>query len=280
MATQTLKRQLEQIVATYSGTISLRPPVEITNKFYIPLLFDDFAAPDLTITGVAGTTGAATKLTAGAGKFDNVRVGDIIKAVGTGTITAPSTFTRTCNLFQGLPYIVYAHTFNSSTLGVKVGDVVTSTSAGSGAVVDRIDYVNRRIFLTANSTATASETVTFAPPTRVTAVRTSTATSNPNEIDIDGSVTATVSGNATIQIGARDAISAVLRVEPVDNTTGARASYAVGVALLDGKSVIGDASGINGLTLETLSYSSVGSFNYDADGFLVNARLPKPTVAS
>lgn len=279
MVDVSFKRNLLVTQAEFTAPIAPGFLREIGDSFYLPLAFDVFDAPDISVTGCT-LTATQTKIQGTAGAFNSVRVGDIVDSASTGSLTAKATFDITVQTFQGLNYIVYPHTFNSTNLGVKVGDGVSGTGIPSNTTVDKIDYAGRRIFLSANATATAASiTATFAPPVRVTAVRTSTATSNANQIDIDSTV-ATSGSNSTVVIipGAVEAIHAVVKLTPVSNTGGGRITYGIGTSVLDGNAVVGDASGLNGLTLENLTYASSGNFGIEADNFLAAARLPRPSA--
>lgn len=282
MGTISIKRALQEVSATYTLDTLSGVPFDSGNISYLPLIFDNFEddVPNISVTGATLTSGQGT-ISVGAGQADNVRVGDTISAAsGGGTFTAPATLTRTCVTLQSLPILVYAHTLNSGTLGVHVGDAVSGTGIPVGAKVDRIDYAKRHIYLTANCTATASGIeVTVTPPVRVTAVRASTATSNANQIDINTTVDTGATGSTlTVVNGANEAVHSVLRIEPINNTTGARANFLVGVSHLDGKSVRGSANGLNNIDATTLTYTTVGTIGFDSETFLANARVPKPTA--
>lgn len=284
MATQTFQRQLQQIITAYAGDIDTGYIHEEANKFYIPFTFNNFTSPDLTPT--VNATTSQTKLTAAtAGGFDNVRVGDVLVSLsGSGALTTKATFDRTCYCPRGQKYVVYPHTFTSETLNVQAGDAVTSATTnvlGAGITVDKIDYASRRIFLSAavGTAGDAVDVLTFAPPVRVTAVRTSTALTNANQIDIDSTIATGGSGlTATIQNGAKEAVSHVVRIEPINNSTGSKVTYTVSVSILSGTDVIGAPNGLNNINVTTLAYSTVGTYNFDADEFLVKARLPRPAT--
>jgi hypothetical protein len=128
---------------------------------------------------------------------------------------------------------------------------------------------------------TGAQDIIFTPPVRVTAVRDSKATANANQVDISVAVS---TGSATAKDvvfagGAREAVSHVIRLEPLNNTTGSKANYAVGVAVLDGKEVKGAANGLNNIDVTALTYTSVGTYNFDADSFLSLARNPRVNPA-
>ena len=282
MATQSFQRQLQQTNAPFNATITTGFLYEASNKFYIPFTFDNFSAPDLTVT-VNAVAGATKLVAVTPGALDEIRVGDVVNSLSSGTLTTKATFTRSCYCPRGQSYVIYPHTFTSSTLTVQAGDVVTSATANvvpSSTVVDKIDYATRRIFLS-NPIGTAgdvTDTLTFAPPIRVTAVRLSTAATNPNEIDIDSTVGTGANGViATIKNGAREAVSHIFRVEPLNSTASGKAEYSVGVAMMTGKEVKGSANGLNNIDATTVGYVNLGVASFDGDVFLTNARLPRPT---
>jgi hypothetical protein len=282
MAIQSFQRPLVTQASIFDATVT---PGFITednaDKFYLPIMYDNFTIPNLTPV-VNTTTGQARLNAVTAGDFDNVRVGDIVSSLSAGALTAKATIDRSCYAVKGQFYVVYPVTFTSSTLGVKVGDAVTGATANvipANTVVDKIDYATRRIFLS-NAVGTAGDIIdvlTFTPPVRVTAVRPSTATTNANQIDIDSTIATGANGaTATIKGGAREAISHVLRIEPVDTTVGSRVAYQISVSILAGTAVVGSASGNSDIDFTTLAYVTVGTYNFDADVFLLAARLPRP----
>jgi hypothetical protein len=276
MSTVTFKRALQTLTSTYTASVIAGIISETAGKIYLPLSFDSFDAPDISIDGCT-LTSTQTKISGAAGAFDNVRVGDIVTSTSTGTLTAKSAVTiNTCYVAKLLPYIIYPDTADIS--GIKAGDAVTGTGIGADCLVDKIDTVSRIIYLTVANTAAGANNITFTPPVRVTAVRPSTALSNANQIDIDTTI-ATSGAASTIVItpGAGEAIFAVLRVEPLSNSTGGRLNVALSVYYGDGADVKGSTTGYSELTFSTLSYSSLSTFGIDADTFLVDARLPRPT---
>ena len=273
-------QRLQTIASTFNTTIAPGFTVTQGAKFHIPLTFDGFssAVTPRTVTATTVATAAngsgVTTITGTAGKFDQVRVGDIIDSLTTGTLAARAAVTVACATFQGLSYIVYPHTLDSTTLNVRAGDTVAGTGIGASAVVDRIEYATRRIFVTVASTATGGAiTITFQSPARVTAVRTSTAVANPNQIDLD--TTAATNGVASTLVilnGAREAVFAVLAITPVGDSTAGRVSINLGVSLLPGSNVVGSADGLNPITHSTLAFTGAGSFNLSGDTFLTDAR--------
>lgn len=284
MATQTFQRQLQQIIAAYAGTVETGYIYEAGNKFYIPFLYTGFSTPDLTPT--VNATATQTRLNAATpGAFDNIRVGDIVSGLsGAGALTAKATVVRNCYGAKTTDYVVYPSNLTPATLGVSAGDAVTSATTNvvaANTIVEKIDYATFRIFLS-NPIGSAGDVVdalTFTPPVRVTAVRKSTATSNANQIDIDTTVATGGSGlTATIKNGAKEAVSHVIRIEPLNSTTNSKVNYSVGVSILNGENVRGSANGLNNVDVEALAYINVGSYSFDADEFLVKARLPRPTT--
>lgn len=282
MAVQTFQRQLQQILASYAGTVTTGFLYEAGNKFYIPITYDNFTTPDLT-PSVNATVGQSKLVASTAGAFDNVRIGDIVESLsGGGALTALTTVTHSCYAPEGQMYVVYPSDLTSVTLNVQAGDAVTSLTADvvpASTVVDKIDYNTRRIFLS-NAVGVAGDVIddlTFAAPARVTSVRPSTSATNANEIDIDTTVSTGGSGlTATIVNGAREAVSHVVRLEPISNTTGSKVTYTASVSVLTGTEVKGAANGLNNINVENLNYTTVGSYSFDGDSFLINARLPRP----
>lgn len=283
MATQNFQRRLEQILSGYAGKVAPGFIHETGNVFYIPFTYDDFVAPD--ITADINCVTSQTKLTAvTAGGFDNIREGDVLSSLGGSAVfAAKATIDRSCYAPKGQYYVVYPSTFNSGTLGVKAGDAVTSATANvvpSNTVVDKIDYSTNRIYLdkVIGAAGDVIDVLTFTPPVRVTAVRKSTATANANQVDIDSTITTGANGVvATFKNGAREAVSHVLRLEPLNNTTGSKVSYALSVAILDGSDVKGSANGLNNVDVTALSYTALQGYSFDGDNFLIAARLPRPT---
>jgi hypothetical protein len=254
-----------------------------TNE-YLPITITQFSIPTFTIPNVPLVL-SATTLTGVSGAFDNVRVGDIIQSVSTGAITAKSLVARTgFFLPSGSKFVVYPESYNSSTLGVKAGDAVTVTASGTGipvnSVVTRIDHASRTIYI--NNAITGASKIAdldFTPPTRVTAVRTSTATLNPNQIDFDSAVgTANASSTLTILPGAREAVFAALRLTPVSNSSAGQLNVNVAFATLPGSGVVGSANGLNNIDPTVLSYSTVGTIPVQLSKFLLDARVPAPTT--
>lgn len=282
MSTVTFKRPLAITSADVTTALDTGFIIENSNKYYLPLTFNNFTAPNIISTGVTAVTGE-TKISCVApvvgvpGQFDNIREGDIVDS-GTGgfALTPKATFNRTCSTFQGLPYIIYAHTFTSTTLNVKAGDAISGTGIPASTFVDKIDYATRRIFLTANATATGSDTMTFQPPVRVVAVRKSTVGTNANQIDIDSTIaTGAVGVSVTFKVGITEATHSILKIEPISNTTGSRLNFSITVSPTLPETLVPGNSGISDSTVTTLNYVTVGSFGLDADAFFTKARLPQ-----
>lgn len=282
MASVSFKRQLQTIIATYNADFDPGLLTESAGKVYLPMVFNDFDAPDITVTGCTLTSGA-TKIVGTAGAFDEVRVGDIITTTSTGSLTSITDVTvDNCVTIKDQNYVIYPDTLTSTTLDVRAGEYVTGGGIDTTAIVDRINYETRQIFLdelcTATGIQTSTDILTFEKAVVVTAVRKSDATANANEIDINTTV-ATTGSNSTVTIvpGAREAVAAVIRLNPISNTTGSRLNVEVGVSYLDGTGVKGSKSGFNDIDVTALNYISLGTFGFDADTFLYNARIPKPT---
>jgi hypothetical protein len=276
-----VKRKLQITEATFNYNLAEGMIVEeATDFYYIPLAVSSFAPDDLSITNVDSVT-SNTKLTSlVSGKFDKVRVGDVIKTLSAGVVAAKATFNRDCFVPTGLKYVIYPSTYDNTTLAVQSGDAVTGTGIPASTHVVSIDYTNRRIILNNAATATGINTLVFAPPIRVTAVRPSTATGFANEIDIDSTVTTGASGaTLTVGIGAKQAVFQVIRLTPVGSSTDGKLSVTVSASILDGKEVKGSIAGLNGIDFSDLSYFTVGTYAFDLDAFLETARLTRPLSA-
>lgn len=263
--------------------IGTNPVKTIGDAEYIPITIA-LAQADITASVIPIATQSKLKAEV-AGAFDNVRVGDFITAVATGSLTAKSNVSVTnAYLASGLKEITYDETYNSTNLGVKSGDAITVASAGTGipanTIVTKIDYTNRKIYVDKALTETKLANLTITPKIRVTAVRKSTATANANEIDFDSTVATTgVAGNVTIKGGAVDGVFTVIRVTPVDSLTNAKATLSIASATLNGSEVKGSTEGFNGLVYDTLTYSNIGQYQTDLDTYRTLAGVAAPTGA-
>jgi hypothetical protein len=260
--------------------LSTNPVKTIDDSEYIPITIA-LAQADITASVVPiATQSKLTAVTAGA--FDGVRVGDFITAVETGSLTAKSNVSVTnAYLASGLKEITYDETYNSTNLGVKSGDAITVAAAGTGipasTIVTKIDYVARKIYVSNALTETKLAALTITPKIRVTAVRKSTATSNPNEIDFDSTVATTgVAGNVTIKGGAVDGVLTVIKITPVDSLINSRATLAISTAKLTGADVKGSTEGFNGLVYDSLTYSDIGQYQTDLDTYRTLAGVNPP----
>jgi len=263
--------------------LGINPVKTIDDAEYIPITIA-LAQADITASVIPIATQSKLKAEV-AGAFDKVRVGDFITAIATGSLTAKSNVAvNNVYLASGLKEITYDETYNSTNLGVKSGDAITVASAGTGipanTIVTKIDYVNRKIYIDKTLTESKVANVSVTPKIRVTAVRKSTATSNPNEIDFDSTVATTgVAGNVTIKGGAVDGVLTVIRVTPVDNPTNAKAAITIDTTALNGSQVKGSTEGFNGLVYDTLTYNNVGRYETDLDTYRTLAGVAAPTGA-
>jgi len=267
-------------------TMSMYPTgvQDISNVYYLPFFLSGIAAPTFTIANVNGVASTST-ITAlapsvgTAGVFDSgIYVGDIITSVTTGSLTSPSTSTISCYTSSGLNYIVYPHTYTSSNLPMQSGDAISGTGIPSSTQVNTIDYTNRRIYLTNACTADGIATLTITPAIRVIAVRPSTATSNPNQIDISTTIATTITfATLTVLPGALDGMFGCLSLVPIGSSTSGKATFSVSAATLDGTKALGSISGFNGVDVTALSYGVLGTFSVNIDSFLLNARVPSPS---
>jgi hypothetical protein len=263
--------------------LGTNPVKTIGDSEYIPITIA-LAQADITASVIPIATQSKLKAEV-AGAFDGVRVGDFITAVATGSLTAKSNVTvADAYLASGLKEITFDETYDNTNLGVKSGDAITVASAGTGipsnTIVTKVDYVNRKIYVDKALTESKVADLTITPKIRVTAVRKSTATSNPNEIDFDSTVATTgVAGNVTIKGGAVDGVFTVLRVTPVDSLTNAKAVISIASASLSGADVKGSTEGFNGLVYDTLTYSNIGRYETDLDTYRTLAGVAAPTGA-
>jgi hypothetical protein len=268
---------------TVTNTLSTNPVQVIGDAQYVPVTID-LAQADITASVIPIATQSKLKAEV-AGAFDNVRVGDFITAVATGSLTAKSNVSVTnAYLASGLKEITYDETYNSTNLGVKSGDAITVAAAGTGipsnTIVTKIDYAARKIYVDKALTETKLATLSITPKIRVTAVRKSTATANANEVDFDSTVATTgVAGNVTIKGGAIDGVFTVLRLLPLDNEVNSKAALSISTATLDGSQVKGSTEGYNGLAYDTLNYSNIGQYQTDLDSYRTKAGVAAPTGA-
>jgi len=257
------------------------PIKTIGDSEYIPITIA-LAQADITASVIPIATQSKLKAEV-AGAFDGVRVGDFITAVATGSLTAKSNVTvADAYLASGLKEITFDETYNSTNLGVKSGDAITVASAGTGipasTIVTKIDYVARKIYVDKTLTESKIADLTITPKIRVTAVRKSTATSNPNEVDFDSTVATTgVAGNVTIKGGAIDGVFTVLKVTPVDSLTTAKAVITIDTTALNGSQVKGSTEGFNGLVYDSLTYNNIGRYETDLDTYRTLAGVAAPT---
>ena len=263
--------------------IGTNPVKTIGDVEYIPITIA-LAQADITASVIPIATESKLRAVV-AGAFDNVRVGDFITAVATGSLTAKSNVAvNNVYLASGLKEITYDENYNSTNLGVKSGDAITVASAGTGipanTIVTKVDYVARKIYINNALTESKVASVSVTPKIRVTAVRKSTATANANEIDFDSTVATTgVAGDVTIKGGAVDGVYTVIRVQPLDNALNAKAVVSIACATLDGSEVKGSTEGFNGLVYDTLTYSNIGQYQTDLDSYRTKAGVAAPTGA-
>lgn len=278
MSNISIIRPLQTTTASFVGDIGAGSVVEIGDANYVPLFFENFNPPDISITNITLTANATT-ISGTVGKFDNVRPGDIVSTTSVGAFDAkPAVAVNNVYTVSGKNFVIYPETYTSTNLGVQAGDAILGTGIPASTFVERIDHSTRQIFITNACTASGVQTdIEVQPPIRVTAVRTSSAGTNANQIDIDSTVSVGgTDATLTITPGASLAVFAVLRFVPIDNTINSIARLDIGVSYISGNSVVGSADGLHGLEFTTLPYSGAGSFQFDADTFLTAARLPRP----
>lgn len=279
MVSQEFKRRALVTQTDYTAQVAIGFNSSSASAFYIPVRYSNFKIPDSTITG-ATTVSASGVITGTVGSFDALKVGDRLIDVSVGALGTAITVDRDCNQILGTNKLIYESSFTSSTLGVKAGDVASGTDIPVGAFVEYIDYAERTIYLSESIDTLTDETapidtITFTAPVRVTAVRTSTAATNPNQIEVTPAIaTGGTDVTLTIEHGATEAVFSVIRLVPLDSTS-TQARMSIDVAYLPGTAVKPSDNGLNGITPTTYNYSNVGTLQFDADRFLLDAGLPR-----
>ena len=281
MSNISIKRALVNTQSTFTADLGTNPPTVVGDNIYVPVTI---ALAQTDISAVGSTlTATNTFIQGAAAAFDKVRVGDFVTAVTTGTLTPKAVLNRV-GLYgvTGQSYLVYPDSYTAGTLGIKSGDLIAEETAGLAipalTFVKKIDHATRRIFLSAALIETGLVNVDVTPRIRVTAVRTSTAVTNPNQIDIDSTVaTNGAASTVTIKGGAVDGVLTVLKLTPVDSTTTGVGTIAIGGAQLTGSLVVGTDTGINNIPDDsTLTYITLGSYTTNIDTFLLNAGVVAP----
>lgn len=268
---------------TVTNILGTNPVKVVGDSQYIPVTID-LSPSDIVASVIPIATQSKLKAEV-SGAFDNVRVGDFISSIATGSLTAKSNISVTdAYLASGLKEIAYNETYNSGNLGVKSGDLISVAAAGTGipsnTTVLKIDYDNRKIYIDKAITETKIADLTITPKIRVTAVRKSTSVSNPNEIDFDSTVATTgVAGNVTIKGGAVDSVLTVISLTPLDDEVDSKATLSVNAANLDGSEVKGSPEGFNGLNYATLNYANLGRYQTDLKTFRTKARVEPPSAS-
>jgi hypothetical protein len=278
MASAILKRPLEVTDQSLTVNLSYGAVQELGDMYYVPLTLDDVSIPDISVTAVSGTTGSAFLTTATVGAFDNVRVGDVIKTFsGSGSVGTSTTTLVDCYTAGDLKEIKYTAAY-AANLTVKAGDAVSGTGIGVGAVVDKIDLASRTIYVTVDNTASGVADIAFDAPARVIAVSKSTEATNPNRITIDRNLaTGPAAETLVIGGGVKEAVIAILQINPVDNTTGSRLSFNLGVHYPNATTIGGSATGLGDVSYATLGYTGLQGLSVDIDTFLTGLRVPRTT---
>jgi hypothetical protein len=137
---------------------------------------------------------------------------------------------------------------------------------------------SRTIYLSLPNTAEGVATLTVTKKARVTEVRKRTEALNPNQITIDLPLADAVS-NVTVVVasGIKEAIVAVLRINPTDNATGSKLDYAMGVHYPTAASLVPTANGLGFTDPATLAYSRLQGLSLDLDAFMLGLGVPRST---
>lgn len=279
MTNITFKRRKLVDVETYPATILVGNSSLVGDAYYLPITIDNYVSPPIPLTGITGVV-TQTKLKANvAGAFDNVRVGDLVTLPTSLVFGALASATVTdLAIADGSSIALYSELYDSVTLPVKAGDGIAATGIPANALVDKIDYARRLIYLTAEATVTNIVVATAVPKVRVTAVRNSThaVTANANEIDINTTITTgSISGGVTIVPGATEALISTLRITPKGNTDTSVITLEVSGSKNKGADVAGTPNGLGYTNYSGFTYLNLGSIILDADEFLLDARVPR-----
>lgn len=260
-------RQLQETTESYSASISVGNIVSTPTDFYVPITIDNFVSETILVPAVSSTAGSNILTSAGTEPFKNIRVGD--RVIGLAATPLPNESFAEVALTQGSAVFVYPTTFDSNTLPLKSGDEVSSTSLPAQTKVDRIDYVNKLVYLTAAATDTAVEALTISYPVRVIAKN-----STNTEISVSGSPTATTSTSLSFAGGATEALVGVVKLSPKATPSSSNVSIIVSAYKNPGEKVEATRSGTV-QSPQQFNYSNLGNITFNADEFLVDARVPR-----
>jgi hypothetical protein len=278
MATALIKRPLLNTTETVTVNLGHGNVREVGDAYYVPLTLDTVTVPDVAATNVSGEIEGMTLTSLTAGAFDNVRVGDILHSFSAGSVPSATATMADCYVVQGTPMVIFPVAFSTGTFPCRPGDAISGTGLASNALVDKIDMASRTIYLSLPNTAEGVATLTVTKKARVTEVRKRTEALNPNQITIDIPLTAAVSNvTAVVASGIKEAIVAVLRINPTDNATGSKLDYAMGVHYPTATSLVPTANGLGFTDPATLAYSRLQGLSLDLDAFMLGLGVPRST---
>lgn len=279
MAIAVVKRPLSVTSEPLSVALSTGAMKEIADAYYLPLTVDNIAIPDVVATTVNGSIGSAVITSLVAGAFDAVKVGDIVATFGgTGSVAASTGIINDVNTFSGLKFIVYPDN-ESTPFDGRAGDAITGTGIPANTFIDKLDADNRTVYLTNAATMDGSITVTVTKLARVIAVSKSTETVAPNTITISRNLTGElVNTSLTIKSGIKEAVFAVLRMEPLDSATSSRVEYSMGIHYPQASTLVPTVDGLGVSSYNTLGYSNLQRIGFDADSYLEALGVPRTGV--
>jgi hypothetical protein len=278
MATALIKRPLLNTTETVTVNLGHGNVREIGDAYYVPLTLDTVTVPDVAATNVSGAIEGTTLTSLTAGAFDSIRVGDILDSFDTGSVPTATATMADCYVVQGTTMVVFPVAFSTGTFPCRAGDAISGTGIAASAFVDKIDMASRTIYLTLPNTGEGVATLTITKKARVTEVRRSTEALNPNQITIDIMLGETVTNvTATVVSGIKEAIVAVLRINPTDNATGSKLEYAMGVHYPTATSLVPTTNGLGFTDPATLAYSRLQGLSLDLDAFMLGLGVPRST---
>lgn len=276
MSVVTFKRKKLETVNTETATVALGAVVQQGNDFYLPIVLDNFTVPNVTIPLVTGASGQSKMSSLTPNYFKKVKVGDELVS-GIDVVPPVNVTASDLSFTIGSNVVVYPSTMTSATLQVKVGDEILSTAVPGGSTfVDRIDYVNKLIYITEDATSTVYGSVQVKKPVRITAKNTAgteiTISTNLAQSGVDA---AAAYGGVVFKKGATEALLCMLKVSPVGSSTGGNVSIQVSGYKGSGDKVEYTANASGASAPQSLNYVNLGTLSLDADEFLESAGIPR-----
>lgn len=270
MSVITFERKKLDTTNTYTATVAVGSVASLGNDFYIPVTLDNFVVPDITLTAVSGVNGTAILSNTGVDYFKDLKVGDIV-STGLTTVVSSAVNLADIALTEDSTVFVYPATFNSMTLPLEAGDSLSSTSLPSGTKVDRIDYVNKLVFMSQPADATQIETIAISKPVRVLSKN-----ANSTEITLSKNLSAAVTnGTVVFKRGATEALLGMIKIAPVGSNSNGNVSIQVSGYKNSGENITYGPNGSGYNAPQNYNYVNLGNLTFDADEFLADAGIPR-----